>query len=291
MKFKFFYLLFIISLTFYSDASISKEISTNSFDVNIEKIPKNYKGTNISELYSMLSKKVPINKSEFESSIEHEKKITEFISENILAIKLDPTDFYYTGGLHVKSYNADKELLQINIRTVALSESTHQDYRASLILKTLHKSAKTYVGSNAYGVKRNITDSEGLQYGIAIVNERFFGIKEHESNNKYESVLDSNRIFNSEFEISPTKAKVLKNNIAALILCKLALFNSKIKEANKYDGNNLFFEKDYYIPATLNNPQSSFYKRKYINVEALEIWIYDTSTGTILKKSQLNTEQ
>ena len=45
------------------------------FDINEEKLPPNYKGTDIAKLYSLLSKKAPLKKEEFDTTAEYEKKM------------------------------------------------------------------------------------------------------------------------------------------------------------------------------------------------------------------------
>lgn len=288
MKFKPFLSLLIIFIISYSNTSLGKENDVANFDISIEKLPTNYKGTDISALYSMLSKKIPINKNEFESTVEYENKLSELVSNNTFAFKLSPTEFNYAGGMNVAPYNADKEQYQISIRAVALSNYTFQDYRSSIIVQTLNRSTSSYIGSNAFGAKRNVKDFKDSQYGLAFVNKNDFGNKEYEYAYSLASALDSNRIFNFEIGVSPNKAKILKNNIASLLLCKLALYDAKIKEPHRNIGNNLFFKTNYYIQATIDNPNSILHERNYINVEMLEIWIYDTSTGIILDKKQLN---
>lgn len=175
-----FSVILAIITAFYSSASISKEktshsLNLNKFDITIEILPANYKGTDISVLYSSLLKKIPINKNEFESTNDYENKVAELMPDNTFAFKLIPS--YYEGGLNISPYNADSEKFLITIKTEALSHNTFSDYRPSLIVQTMNKNSSALIGSNAYGATRNMTRYEATQYGLAFTNAAKFGIK------------------------------------------------------------------------------------------------------------------
>ncbi|MCE5318840.1 MAG: hypothetical protein LLG04_15950, partial [Parachlamydia sp.] len=86
-------------------------------------------------------------------------------------------------------------------------------------------------------------------------------------------------------DMSPEKARTLKNNISVLLLCKPTLHESSRAPFSK--GNNLIFEGTSYSKATMDSPTSLSYDGKFINVEAVSVWVYETNTGSILLKNDL----
>jgi len=259
------------------------------FDINAEKLHPNYKGTDIARLYSLLAEKAPLEKAEFETTAEYEKKIREAISGDIYALKIEEGHGLY--GLKVSPYDADTQKFQISLETEWLSEYTFEDHRASFILKTLNKSSYSYIGSNAFGAKRLVTNYDATQYGLALVNQQDFGSSSYDDD-KYniKTALTSIRKVSIAIQIPPDKAKSLKENIGVLLLCKPALYKSE-EEVSSKSGNDLIFEKHNSSKATIDNPASHFYERKYINVEILSIWIYDIGTGEVLSKKHLKDKK
>lgn len=255
------------------------------FDITADKLPPNYKGTDIVRLYSLLAKKAPLKKEEFETTAEYEKKINAGISDDIYAFKIDEGTGLH--GLELSPYDADSQKFQISLETEWLSQYTFEDYRASIIVKSLSKGTDSYIGSNAFGAKRLVTNFKAIQYGLALVNQQNFGSSSYDDN-KYntETPLTSIRKVSLEIQIPPDKARALKSNIRVLLLCKPALYKSDEKSSLKR-GNDLIFENYDSSEATIDSPTSHFYERKYINVEILAIWIYDIRTGEVLSKTQL----
>lgn len=259
------------------------------FDINEEKLPPKYKGTDIAKLYSLLSKKAPLKKEEFETTAEYEKKIAEAVPGDIYAFKIDEGSGFR--GLRVNPYDADSQKLQITLETEWLSEFTIEDYRASFIIKTSNKDSHSYVGSNAFGATREVTSYSATQYGLALVNQQDFGSSGYDDN-KYniKTPLTSIRKVSIALDIPPDRARTLKNSIGVLLLCKPTLYKSDAK-LNVRKGNDLIFEKYDSSQATIDRPTSHLYERKYINVEILAIWIYDIRTGEVISKTQLKDKE
>jgi hypothetical protein len=257
------------------------------FDINAEKMPFNYTGTDIARLYALLLKKAPLKKGEFETTTEYEKKVADAVTGDIYAFKMNEQSAW--GGLRIHPYDADAQKLKIDLETTWLSKYTTEDYRASFIIKELDISSESYVGSNAFGATRLVTHYRATQFGIALVNQREFG-KSNYDDNKYnlniKTPLTSIRKVTIEIDMMPDKAKELKENIGVLLLCQPSLCKSNIKSFLK-EGNDLIFESSDLSEATIDRPSSHLYKRKYINVQILEVWIYDILTGEVLLKNRL----
>lgn len=288
--------LFIIVLFFcFSGTNIAKEKKATSqafskkqadiltiepFDITVEKLPPNYKGTDIAKLFTSLAKKAPIKKGEFETSEDYSKKIKAVLTDNIYAFKVDADDLL-TVSMH--PYDADAQMLEIDIKTTWVSEHTFVDYRASMILKSKRTGFKTYIGSNAFGATTVVKRFEGTQYGIALVNQNEFGSSNYDNQYNIATPLTGVRKIKLGINIPPNKAKTLKNKIGILLLCKPSLF----KSSALVDDNPLIFERFYYKEPTIDYPEEHSFTRKYINVEVIAIWLYDIHTGKIILKKQL----
>lgn len=274
----------------------SKEKINNSpvtpFDMQTEKLPPNFKGTDIVKLYTIFAKKAPLEKAEFETTADYEKKIKAAVTDDVYAFKLKP-EIGGIYGLTIQPYDADTQKLQINLETISLS--TIQGYRASMIIKDIARGSRSYIGSNAFGAKVLVTSYRATQYGIVLVNQKDFGPSHYDDNQdkiktEYTRLMESVRTINLEIKMPPEKAKTLKNNVGVLIVCKPALYKSNAK-MELHGVNNLIFEDTYDTRATINNPTSLSYDRKFINVEVLAIWVYKINSGSILLKKQLKNKE
>ncbi len=322
----FLFVLMLFILLNYGSTAVAKERNATSknksrttkekidnsplipFDINTEKLPSNFTGTDIVKLYTTILKKAPLKKDEFETTADYEKKSMVAIADadDVYALKLDP-NMPLRSGLTVHTYNADAQNLQIDIETRPLSKYTFSDYRASMIIKHFAGTSQSHIGSNAFGAKVSVTSLTGKQYGIVLTNQKDFGISRYDDS-RVETTLVSNRTISLIIEIPPDKAKILKNNIGVLLLCKPRLYKlkeeitpstenvrgpAKIKPPKLSNGNGLIFEDGYYAEATFDSPTEISYDRKFINVEILSVWAYEINTGTILLKKQvkINKEQ
>lgn len=274
------------------------------FNINTERLPPNYKGTNIVKLFSLLSKMAPIKKDEFETTADYNKKTMaafRAVANDIYAFKLD-YDLYFS----IYDYNADTQKLRINIETKPLSMYDFVDHRASIIIKHLYKGSKSHIGTNAFGASVLVTNHNGTEYGVALVNQEIFGECSW-SGNHAKTSIDGDRKLNINVELSPAKAKTIKNNIGLLLLCKPQVYKLeedmppstenvlsrpiKAKPPKRNTGNELIFGDYYHTDATFDNPSELSYYRNFINVEVVAIWVYEINTGSIIFKQQLKTEK
>ena len=252
-----------------------KEVADNlpliPFNINVEKLSPNFAGADIVKLFSMLSKKAPFKKEEFETTADYEKKIIAAVTDDVYAFKLPDDNFFY--GLNISPYNADTQKLPIKIKTQYMDDWENV---ATIILKTIDEKHQSYIGADATGVKSKVNKYTGKKYGIAIENKKEFGSGNGGS-------LEARRTIDTEIEISPNKAKDLKGNIGAIILCKLKL-HTQIGRGRGLQDNNLIIQSLLNIEPTIEIPISSHYDTNFVNVEALSIWIYDIRNGEIILK-------
>ncbi|MDO9592360.1 MAG: hypothetical protein Q7I98_04095, partial [Erysipelotrichaceae bacterium] len=264
------------------------------------KLLPNYEGNDIVELQSIFTKKAPSTKDEFETTAEYEKKIASIVTYDIYAFKLDPYSSY-SSGLTVHSYDADTKKIKIAIKTKPLSRYDFEDCRSSMIIKNIdHGITSSYVGTNAFGAKVLVKTVRKTEYGIALTNQNEFGISDYDGHGeiyKKTGLTDSflplkgERRLDYEFSMEPNEAKTMKDNIGILILCKPILYKLKSDHwdhrKDRGEGYYFAFEKLDGSSATLDRPVDLIYDKKFINVEALAIWIYNIKSGEILLKNNL----
>ncbi|MFZ3121943.1 MAG: hypothetical protein WA104_01040 [Thermodesulfovibrionales bacterium] len=269
-------LFFILIFLFFAGISHAKEPLANkehkkvtkasgkiyykgTFDTSAEKLPPNFNGHNIEETYNLLKLKAS-KKGEYETTEEYKKRIAQINSENIYAFKIEDSRSVQ------QTYYADSQLLRIEIETRPVDASADfYNKRESFIVKEKRLTERSYIGTNAFGVSVRIREIQSLQYGLALVN----GKGEFLNGNGHE-------IYQLGINISPDKAKFLKEKLAFLIICKI----------NSQYGPIVFDGLDYSEP-TLSNPIKLVYKINYLNVKALEIWAYNEQTGEIYLKEKI----
>lgn len=285
-------IVFALSLGF-CDTVAAKEKNQNkekaasplavSFDLNTERLPANYKGTDIAKLYSILAKKTPKKKGEFEATAEYETRVEAYMKNspylsNIYAFKVSETGHHSQNQLKV-DYNVDLQRMIITTETYGFQTLIYENNRGSIIIRKIDKGSSSYTGSNAFGARRTVTSFEDLQYGIALVNQDDFGIR-----------IGSNdwRKLSFETEMPLDKAKKLKANIGILIIGKPYLYLAdEVPHYTESKPKRLTFETERYSGATFSSPSSHYVQSRYINIEALSVWVYDVRTGEILFKEQL----
>lgn len=212
------------------------------------KLPPAYKGHDFKKIFSRLS---AVSKNEFEKTVDYEKRLKAINLEDVYALRIFDKDL----GLNVAVvYDPDSERFNVKINTSVIFAGQHNFPISSFVaLKTTHKFS-SYIGTNAFGATKEILKDEGAKEGVRIVNNDL-----------------SSRI---SFSMSTKDAKKYKNNVDILLICKPYI-----------DENNvLSFTGIQSKEPTFDSPIETSYFISGINVELLEIWVYDFKTGKILHK-------
>ena len=241
-----------------SDAKILK-----GFNPDVEKLPANFKGTDIVKLCQLLEKIKPEEKSEFETTEEYNKRAKLAIPEDIYAFVAEGEDEEETIKI---MYSADESLLRI---MVAASICFSDMPRSHLILKTIEKAPVSYRAQNAFGATTKVRQYGRLEYGIAL----------HTMWNDYDTQ------FNVNIKMSPEEAKRKKKDIRALVLCKLKPWHNDF-----WHSDDLLSYSSNYSQATFSHPTARFTDRTFVNAEILALWVYNFRTGEIIVKKQAKKE-
>jgi hypothetical protein len=249
------------------------------FDINRDKLPPNFTGTDIVKLFSVLAKKAPLTKGEFDTTIDYKSRIESAISPDVYAFRLDFTsgkfadsqDRYGISGYITYDADIQKFKIALDIDDNGVRSpfrEGYKDHKAYIIVKEIKHPSLSYIGSNAFGATRLVDSYRDTQYLLAFENT--VGLKS-----------------GLEINISPAQAKKMNNRIGVLLLCKTTLHETTLATKNTFLGNALIFEYENYSEATIDNPISLRDYRKCINVEVLAVWLYDNRTGDILLKQNL----
>jgi hypothetical protein len=144
-------------------------------------------------------------------------------------------------------YDPDDEILTLNLKTRSIDDAD------SIIIKAVGNKVSSYVGTNAFGAKTVIKKYTGVLYGL----------------------IPQKEILSNNINIKPAEAKKHLNTLKVLLICKA--FSPYILKPPAFTGA-------YYDGPTFSDPIEIDYVAKIINVEILELWIYDYKTGKILEK-------
>jgi len=195
-------------------------------------------------------------KDEFETTAQYNKRIEDRRNE---AKKIE--DRCYLFLLDTKAgwsrYNADEGTMAFGI-----------DYPGAILLKS--KTAESsYIGENAYGVKKEIKKISESKYTISFTNSEGLGITRLGS--------DGYGISIGTLNIDIGNAKDLKNRYAVAILVKP-------NKAAVGDGKYGYFKGDYYRGSpTIDLPYDRRQMGEQFNAKLLAAIVIDTSNGKVLK--------
>lgn len=274
-----------------------------SFDMNRDRLPPKFNGNDIAKVYKQLEKSIP-KRSEYETAKKYFGRIKEMIPSDLYVFKIETiADIICNDSNILVSYNADKEILEILIMFEKLDswtlECDYEDFlkrkdskvdiiskypdiivadnmsfggkkviperEQSLVVKSFSNITGSYVGRNAFGATRQVTESQKETFYLALTNSKKI---QEEGRCNY-------KVLRYELAIPPEEAKKVKPNISLLAICRLT------PTINPY-----FYMTEYKLP-TIDDP----YKRKnvkyYVSINLEAIWIYNTVTGMILYKNKI----
>lgn len=252
------------------------DIKQNSFpfDTSVSKLPVNFQGHNIIELYETLSRRLSA-KGEFETSQAYDKRITQALTRPIKG-QLTPrstmavvVDLSLPGKITGLKYNADTQMMQAVLYTGDIPLGMGGDYNSKkdqlVIYGPEEKKAKdSYVANNAYGVEREVSEIECNAYNLIMLNGRQFEFKFSE----FGLMGETQNLFNTKMDIA--SAKQSKANIDLLIVFQIAS-----PYVRKFT--------NYFTP-TIDVPVDKTTNSHYIYVNVSEMWLFNTKTGKIYDK-------
>jgi hypothetical protein len=250
------------------------------FDVDAAKLPASYDGSDIVALFSALAEKAPLKKGEVEATADWEKRAASAVTDEIYALRYNEKASLF--GLLI-SYDADAQ--KFNIRVQTEYTDAQKFYRPCVVLKKTGEQESTYVATNAFGAQRTVTKRTGTMFGIAPVNYKALGSTWQYSASHKKPAGPAGRLL-LDLPATPDRAKALKDNLAVLLVSKLALY--KEDRSPFRNGNDLLVTDFDFREPTMTFPLHESFERKFINAKVLAVWLYDRASGEILLKKQLD---
>lgn len=244
----------------------SKKVETFStvpFDESAAKLPSNYFGHSMSDLWPMLlSRRTKLLKQEYET--------TEAWAKRIEKVQAEP----FWGSLTVFStlafkpldldseYDADSATLslKINLETVSfdfINNKGLSDYDAIALRQTTEQ-VGSFVGSNSFGVKRKVKAKEQVAQFLLF---------------KAGQIGQAN-ILTIE-DVTVQQAKSIRPHLRAIVCGKL-----------KYPYIGADSEK---TNATLDEPVQTSALSYYLYFEPLALWFYNSETGEVYYRADLKS--
>lgn len=199
----------------------------------------------------------------------------------------------------IAQYDADSQILTITIETSPVWEMVKIDEsRMGVRIKKGESFKEKEIRQNAYGARVNVEVTYVKSFNLAIHNQQIFETEKvfSESERKYQKerekrLSDLNRrleemgakelssrsddwggkiVFVKRIKMDFAEAKAAKDKVAAVIL---------VKPTTPYISDGAILRN-----ATFDNPTEYFHQLYYVDVNLLEIWIYDKRTGKIISK-------
>lgn len=223
-----------------------------SFDPSVIELPHGFKGHDIISIYKKLDKVIP-SKNEYETTKSYQEKLRSLKNNDIYAFKI----------YALSDYNADKQILTVELKSELLFESPREG--TSFILHEEENSLGTYPATNAFGAKVSVGKYSNVYYGITLTNGNVFGKKK-----------EYKRIFKNDFKMASEIAKQSRSGLNFLLICK----------PDKRD-NYFTYSRDNYSEPSFSVPIERTKKWNYVYVKLLELWIFNEETGKVFKRFKL----
>lgn len=273
-----FLFIYLVALLMNADAADKKATKAKSkgapnritseplipFDINVDKLPTNFSGHDINRIYIALSKAdKALIKDEFESTEEYNNRISALRNSILLdSFTYNDTYVYVHKKLETK-YDADGKSLTIRIKNSPLFFSQGID------AYTISEKYSEYETGNLFGARITVTRAEIVSCIFFITNSYRF----HKALNKDPDFSNDYKI---EFKLKllPENAKSFTKNGAYLFVYKLT--PPYLKEFKELRSPEMNFPFDV----------TTF--EKSIQAEILELWLFDSSTGKIIKKIKVD---
>lgn len=256
-----------------------QEFSQSPFDDSVEKLPANFIGHDPKKLYETLAEKIK-EKDEFETTAAYEERIKRAATDPLFGQLVTQSAFAVSVNLgegaksvsmsKAAKYDADKELLQVNIFVDDGPYDASVDFAdkaASLYTDVAEdKTLGTYTGENAYGAKREIVKRERWLYNILINDAKRFKIDTGDTLDSLPWLINLKFIVPMNVEI----AKSAKPNLRMLVIFNLS---------PPYTKN----ETSYSEPK-IDNPSEVTIHDYYVCADVKSIWLYNGITGEVYAK-------
>lgn len=270
---------FSISNTVVHAAQIKKHKETksrtrqeNPFDLSVNIFNKN-DTNNIKIVYrALFSKKNELKKSEYESSKEYNSRQNSFCNKALTGnLMLCDTVAFFTQKDIQYDYDADKKVLTVTLPLAG----------ESIDISSAKVATKRYIGSNAFGVKANVTSDELLSFAISMrrdapPNLDENGIPKLKPALYYDEIYRQPRYLYFKLSMSPSEAMEMNLHGGIVVIGKLY---------SPYIDNYELHSKP-----TIDKPKEIINRYNYVVINPSEIWIVNEKSGKIYIKESVELQ-
>lgn len=230
-------------------------IKAVAFDSKISTPPIDFSWHICSQIVSSLENK-PLIKDKYESTKEYTARMLEFGKKPYLdELKLgDQLAFSVTDKNHV-TYDADKGILTVSPLFTEYNDNFGSG-AAMLPSQVLSSSDSTYLGSNSFGVQKNVNLSKKNVCAVTMVNVPYFEI-------------DKKLAFRKK--VSSTEARSLDKNVRTIYIGTLA--SPYISWYQSHD------------KPEISHPYEKIVEGKTLLLKVQQVWLLNKETGAILAKN------
>jgi hypothetical protein len=245
--------------------------------ISAQTLPRNYKGNDPATLLEAISASPALKaRSEFETSDQYEARKASFLTGPLTGTLGVSSTFAFVvndDGYRAPTFafDADTSIMEVSVGGISREFILDKDQaRLDTLTLTSHLvSHDSYIGSNAYGAEVKVSSMFIRQFGLTFPTNRWPFQDGDRFDRKWVYLIP----------MSADKARAFKPNAAILLIAKLVSpWTRHYASGHK---------------ATIDNPTEATIDEQYLQIQPLQIWIFDRSTGEILAKadSTLNPEQ
>lgn len=248
-------------------------------------VPRGYLGHDPRGIYRALEKTKPRDKSEFETTAQFEHRVAQSAdrplygtlrSSSTLAFVFPSREATMSGGENdpinlTLSYHADSQKMtaKITFNPMHLDGDDYAEMLRSIVWNDVSVRTRSYVGSNAFGVTRQIDEIMRVTTGLAFdVSSPFYDV----GADGFGEMFAAPRIVS--LSASAENAKLLKKNLRLLIIAKLM--------------SPYFIETQKHTEPTIDDPYDQTQIYHYLRVQIQDIWLFDIVTRAVAKIPHIN---
>jgi hypothetical protein len=253
------------------DVSVTDRYLGEAFDPQIERLPENFLGHDLERIFAAAAERLQLKKDEFESTSDFTERLNKLNEKPLygnvqanstLAFVLSPE---YT--VLQSTYDADSMTMRAiqPVGEVRKSPGENLSLMKSLPWKKT-TSESTYKANNAFGAETVVSKSQVLTYDIA------FSIFNWTWASSVKSIVPNfgDYIFEDSFKVEKSIAKETKENLRYLVIGRFA-------SPSILTGINS-------VKPTFSSPKEVFEAALYVNLDILELWVFNSKTGEVYIK-------
>jgi hypothetical protein len=237
------------------------------FDLNRKQLPLDYKGVNPALLYDKIVDRSYNLKSDYETTSQYNERISLERMKPLFG-KIHTDSILAFVSKHIcPNYNADNQILNVDILLNMYTDYSRAkpfDFNRRCVMLDEIKEESTYSGSNAFGFDVIVDKNESKEHDLLLKNWKNFNVKMGKLD------IDASIQLTMDIDVSHAKQIIESNSLGCL-------FIGKISEPYTCEGYSQ-------IKPTIDFPKEYITYNKYINLYAIEIWLFNMKTGEIYSK-------